>query len=53
MTFLLEQICFAHGGGAFPYTVGRIQHGYKVNKDNIEKHISKDRIGIKNVSGAA
>ena len=31
VTFLLKQICFAHGGGAFPYTVGRIQHGYKVN----------------------
>merc|ERR1719220_1747086 len=27
------KICFAHGGGAFPYTVGRIQHGYKVRPD--------------------
>ena len=25
------QVCFAHGGGAFPYTVGRVQHGYKVD----------------------
>ena len=24
------KVCFAHGGGAFPYTVGRVQHGYKV-----------------------
>ena len=27
------KICFAHGGGSFPYTVGRIQHGYKVRPD--------------------
>ncbi len=27
------KLCFAHGGGAFPYTVGRIQHGYKVRPD--------------------
>ena len=53
VTVLFEQICFAHGGGAFPYTVGRIQHGYKVNQNNIEKHLQNDRIGIKNVSGAA
>jgi aminocarboxymuconate-semialdehyde decarboxylase len=24
------KLCFAHGGGAFPFTVGRIQHGYEV-----------------------
>jgi len=23
------RICFAHGGGAFPFTVGRINHGYR------------------------
>merc|ERR1719420_2263867 len=27
------KVCFAHGGGAFPYTVGRVQHGYKVRPD--------------------
>lgn len=27
------KICFAHGGGSFPYTVGRIQHGYNVRPD--------------------
>ena len=21
------KVCFAHGGGSFPYTAGRIQHG--------------------------
>ncbi|XP_053554203.1 2-amino-3-carboxymuconate-6-semialdehyde decarboxylase isoform X2 [Bombina bombina] len=23
------KVCFAHGGGAFPYTIGRINHGFK------------------------
>lgn len=27
------KVCFAHGGGAFPYTVGRIEHGFKVRPD--------------------
>jgi len=27
------RFCFAHGGGAFPYTVGRIAHGYDVRPD--------------------
>ncbi len=27
------KICFAHGGGSFPYTVGRIEHGYNVRPD--------------------
>lgn len=27
------KLCFAHGGGAFPFTVGRIQHGYEVRPD--------------------
>lgn len=29
------KFCFAHGGGAFPFTVGRIQHGkifFTINK---------------------
>jgi hypothetical protein len=26
-------VCFAHGGGAFPSTVGRIQHGWAVRPD--------------------
>jgi len=25
--------CFAHGGGAFPGTIGRIEHGWKVRPD--------------------
>lgn len=27
------RICFAHGGGSFPYTLGRIEHGYAVRPD--------------------
>ena len=27
------KIAFAHGGGAFPYTIGRIDHGYKMRPD--------------------
>ncbi|KAM4626975.1 2-amino-3-carboxymuconate-6-semialdehyde decarboxylase [Discoglossus pictus] len=27
------KVCFAHGGGAFPYTVGRINHGFNVRPD--------------------
>jgi aminocarboxymuconate-semialdehyde decarboxylase len=27
------RVCFAHGGGSFPYTLGRIEHGYKVRPD--------------------
>ena len=27
------RICFAHGGGSFPFTVGRIEHGFDVRPD--------------------
>jgi aminocarboxymuconate-semialdehyde decarboxylase len=27
------RICFAHGGGNFPGTIGRIEHGFKVRPD--------------------
>ncbi|GAB4372530.1 MAG: amidohydrolase family protein [Acidobacteriota bacterium] len=27
------RVMFAHGGGAFPYTLGRIEHGFKVRPD--------------------
>ncbi|KAI8615538.1 hypothetical protein BC830DRAFT_1161320 [Chytriomyces sp. MP71] len=27
------RICLAHGGGSFPYTVGRIEHGFQVRPD--------------------
>lgn len=27
------RVCFAHGGGAFPFTIGRIEHGFKCRPD--------------------
>jgi aminocarboxymuconate-semialdehyde decarboxylase len=36
------KICFAHGGGSFPYTVGRIQHGYNVRPDLCATDCSSD-----------
>ena len=27
------RICFAHGGGAFPGTIGRIEHGFHARPD--------------------
>ncbi len=27
------RICFAHGGGSFPFTLGRIEHGFAVRPD--------------------
>lgn len=27
------KVCFAHGGGAFPYILGRVEHGFNVRPD--------------------
>lgn len=27
------RVCFSHGGGAFPFTIGRIEHGFKMRPD--------------------
>lgn len=27
------RVCFAHGGGSFPYTIGRIEHGHQCRPD--------------------
>ncbi len=27
------KVCFAHGGGSFPYTIGRIEHGFTMRPD--------------------
>uniref|UniRef100_A0A3Q3GKL3 2-amino-3-carboxymuconate-6-semialdehyde decarboxylase n=1 Tax=Labrus bergylta TaxID=56723 RepID=A0A3Q3GKL3_9LABR len=27
------KVCFAHGGGSFPFTIGRIEHGHTVRPD--------------------
>jgi aminocarboxymuconate-semialdehyde decarboxylase len=30
------RVAFAHGGGSFPYTIGRIEHGYAVRPDLVQ-----------------
>ena len=32
------RVAFAHGGGSFPYTIGRIEHGYQVRPDLVQIH---------------
>jgi aminocarboxymuconate-semialdehyde decarboxylase len=27
------RVCFAHGGGSFPFSIGRIEHGFNVRPD--------------------
>ena len=27
------KVCMAHGGGSFPYTIGRIEHGFRMRPD--------------------
>lgn len=27
------RVCFAHGGGAFPFLIGRVEHGFNVRPD--------------------
>ncbi len=31
------RVAFAHGGGSFPYTLGRIRHGFQVRPDLVAK----------------
>lgn len=30
------RVCFAHGGGSFPFTIGRIEHGFNVRPDLVQ-----------------
>lgn len=32
------KLCFAHGGGSFPYTLGRIEHGFQARPDLCATH---------------
>lgn len=36
------RVCFAHGGGSFPATLGRIRHGFKVRPDLCAVDNNKD-----------
>lgn len=38
------KVCFAHGGGSFPATLGRIRHGYNVRPDLCQVDNDKDPI---------
>ena len=35
------KICFSHGGGSAPFTIGRIQHGWDVRPDLCAQHSSQ------------
>src|SRR3546814_12233554 len=30
------KVCLAHGGGSFPYTIGRIEHGFNMRPDLVD-----------------
>lgn len=34
------RFCFAHGGGSFPMTIGRIEHGFNVRPDLVQVNTS-------------
>ena len=36
------RVCFAHGGGAFPYTIGRIEHGFRMRPDLVATDNSRN-----------
>ncbi len=43
-TFPNLKVCFAHGGGSFPATLGRIRHGFRVRPDLCAVDNPKDPI---------
>ncbi|MCC6865814.1 MAG: amidohydrolase [Ignavibacteria bacterium] len=42
------RVCFAHGGGSFPFTIGRIEHGFKVRPDLVQ---TKNMVNPRNYLG--
>jgi aminocarboxymuconate-semialdehyde decarboxylase len=42
------RVCFAHGGGSFPFSIGRIEHGFRVRPDLVA---TKNKISPKNYLG--
>lgn len=36
------KVCFAHGGGSFPFTIGRIEHGFNCRPDlvAVDNHVN-------------
>ena len=35
-------MCFAHGGGSFPYSIGRIEHGFRMRPDLVATDNSRN-----------
>ncbi len=42
------RVCFAHGGGSFPFSIGRIEHGFNVRPDLVA---SKNKINPREYLG--
>ena len=42
------RVCFAHGGGSFPFSIGRIEHGFNVRPDLVQ---TKNKINPRNYLG--
>ncbi len=36
------RLLFAHGGGSFPMTIGRIEHGFHVRPDLVQLHVDRE-----------
>jgi len=36
------RFCFAHGGGSFPATIGRIEHGFRVRPDLVQVNTNRE-----------
>ncbi|MGA9341511.1 MAG: amidohydrolase family protein [Rhodanobacteraceae bacterium] len=36
------RVCLAHGGGAFPFTIGRIEHGFRMRPDLVATDNSRN-----------
>ncbi|MCX7877316.1 MAG: amidohydrolase [Ignavibacteria bacterium] len=42
------RVCFAHGGGSFPFSIGRIEHGFHVRPDLVA---TKNKVSPRNYLG--
>jgi aminocarboxymuconate-semialdehyde decarboxylase len=42
------RVCFAHGGGSFPFSIGRIEHGFNVRPDLVA---AKNKVNPRNYLG--
>lgn len=42
------RVCFAHGGGSFPFSIGRIEHGFNVRPDLVQ---TKNKVNPRNYLG--